>query len=1492
MTEAQIGKMFNCVHPIESDNIWAPVLDDCWGPGAKIKCSAETAPVSEDNTPEIVTSPRPDSGTNGADKTKEKDSAPDPKNSHKHNSSETTDSVKQVKSGELPSTSLELFDLAIRTNSNDLAKEIVNRLYNLKPEGYEDAIRNLAKGDSRAAAPATETAKSTAGDTKEDEKDDRNQKDGPKPVAQNGNGKSPDATTGEASANKSQERVKNSIEVLQKSLGLLTDGAQKAKFGLGACNRQLLQDLEKVWNTEVDIQQNADNKDKEILKDLRLRLGLLKQDVEKVEKDVLLEQATVEKPLTLKVQIACLRIASGDDRSVAQGEKELLEIVRQNPSVQVDPDFTDAAIKAYIQMTAMRRELKLPPWKCSLSPEQLQRDFPSVGSIPSNPLEIMSQANTVLWKDGFDKALPLFSNALDMARKAQPGLELRRLQLFIDGLNLTQKLSEAAANNGDVEILKEKRKNLFDDELEAYDKTQVLKSIEVNIALARIASGRADLLKDGKATIVQWLESDPSLLSNKEFRDSLRGAFVAYRTAAATNDAAAADGKPPANTQPETKFKAKFDVATLYGAPQEDAEIRKYSTDLATDIGLAALLLGSAFLLLRHQRNSYLANRAIQAEFGPKPVEGAPKKVVFRSVDGSNIKERSCDVKGRMPGTDLVVIRDPSARNDWKGRDGIPVSEGFEPKSGKYGDFKRLHVGGTDYFVSKDNKVFVHQKDRLISTREITISNPAEFQKQTATTNSLLDVHTASSVRLMIHAHPPGAPIYANVSKFLNLPEPKIEFAVMDNAVAGYRFGKGIVVMKPDTKYYTSKEALDDRARSVIHEMTHLEQDTLITRKLADDLKVGASFSDKDIEALQEAYKKAFPGPELDADFAKRILALRNGVPLTQGEVARVEKLSKVRTRDLIRKLTVANCDRDIDILNEMDKLLKPTSEKSAPEAKVNTARFYKQFADSPEKFRDLFGTEPSPEVAKIIEQFKTLMDGEVPRPFNVENAREALKTCLEKQYNTLRSGNDAAKAASRGQRAKLSHYLADIGHPVGESIKVRSFLKELNGRDALNFVIGDSPPKDFVEIFHKAMADNTDSWSEENAREIVRRHLANRIRELDKLRSNNYFAIGVEQECWEVTRRNDLAAVELSILRIDGNWLESYELAMKLSGNQTGREISTKIFEVISKRGFSDLSAEQKSKGLNDAVTKLLKEQLPPGMEIPGSVKDVRVKVGDFNQAEVYKHDDGKPVFEIRIPEKMFSSKDGCIDVAAIVYADVYAVAELDVKAGGFKAVSQVGLGPLVRRINAESVRALCAHALANPDIPAFGERGKVPLMVDNLVLLREFHSACKEKCQDELLRLSDKDFKELVEKEIKAQLIAGVPSENAEFLRMLVGSEESLGMLREEFGKLEESATSKSGELEDRSRTGTSASEDRTKNGAGVTPQVLHLHKGSSKTGVVQASRADKKTTDTTAKDGITEKSADKEQSKFEKGRQLGGKLAGLVIAYGFARSLFDDR
>ncbi len=1183
----------------------------------------------------------------------------------------------------------------------------------------------LTEGD---AASPTETDKQEPGNKKEEKtaaQPPADLKGDNKPLVQGNGDGSKIGDPAKDNAGRTQERIKAAIDEIQNSLKPLNSNAQKARVGLQACHRQYLQDLEKCAAVEIEIEQSKAKKTpEEEIKPLRNRLEVLIQIVDDIEKNTILQRALVEKPVTARVQIACLRIASGQDKEIAQGEKELLDIVRENPAVQVDPDFSDAVIKAYLQMTAIRRELKLGPWQCNLTlSDQAQTAPQAVGDSKSNdPIQVMKKADEAFWNEGIEKALPVFAEALEAARKTQPAAEQLRLRLFIDGLNLNCKLADAITNGGNIEQLREQRKDLYGAELEANDRAQILRSIEVNIAFAKIASGRQDLFKEGKAELEQCLQRDPRLMVSKEFRDSLRGAFTAHLQAVEKTKPV---GKPEAKDQTEPEYKTKVDLSVVYAAPvQNDQEVRKYSSDMATDIGLVALLLGSTMWMLRRQRNNYIANRAIRAEFGPVVVEGAPPTVVLKEPTPDGFKESKIQVKGRMPGTDLMVLRDQSARGDWKDHGSISVPEEFDPKAGKYGDYRRLHVDGSDYYVDKRNRVFVYHRDKLYSTREILLSNPANFEKQTSCINSLMHPSTANAVRDLIYAHEPGSPIYEKVSKFLNIPAPKIEFSVFENSNAAYRLGKGIVVMKPDTKFASSKAALIDRARSMLHELAHMEQDTLSIRRLADNLGIGKTCDDKQLEALQKAYNTAYPGHELDGDFARRVLALRNGVPLTKSEEQRADQLMKDSPRDLVKNAIKANCDRDLALVNALHKLL-GTAEVTKNEADINTVKLYKRLSEAPvSRFRDVFGVDPSPEVVKFINQFTSLGEGEVPRSFNVDEAKLALKNCLEKQLQLLHFGDQAPTAKLNAHIVHITECLDDIGAPVRKDpLNVKEFCKRLEKiKDAYDLILGENPPKEIVEIFEKAIAGNTDGWSEEKPRQALRKHLEKRSSEITQLRQLSYFSMGAEQEAWEITRKNDLINMfKGGANRIDQYQLDSYELASKLAGNQNCREIAKKISETMSKPDFVSSTAEQKSKQLTEAVRQLLKEKMShPSNQLPGSLDWVTIKVGNYDKAGLeyiprdIKHG-REPAFEIRIPENMLRTADGCIAATAEIYADFYAVCEFDVSIHGNSSASTLTKGSTLRASNADSLRALVNHSLKSPESPLFGLNDDAAVTVES---------------------------------------------------------------------------------------------------------------------------------------------------------------------------------
>ncbi len=82
---------------------------------------------------------------------------------------------------------------------------------------------------------------------------------------------------------------------------------------------------------------------------------------------------------------------------------------------------------------------------------------------------------------------------------------------------------------------------------------------------------------------------------------------------------------------------------------------------------------------------------------------------------------------------------------------------------------------------------------------------------------------------------------------------------------------------------------------TLLHELGHLEQDTLAIRRLADELKIGKDATAKEIEALKKLHAERYQldvfETETDSAFFETVLKERQGVPLTAGQAARADTM-------------------------------------------------------------------------------------------------------------------------------------------------------------------------------------------------------------------------------------------------------------------------------------------------------------------------------------------------------------------------------------------------------------------------------------------------------------------------------------------------------------------------------------------------------------------------------------------------------------------------
>ncbi len=151
-----------------------------------------------------------------------------------------------------------------------------------------------------------------------------------------------------------------------------------------------------------------------------------------------------------------------------------------------------------------------------------------------------------------------------------------------------------------------------------------------------------------------------------------------------------------------------------------------------------------------------------------------------------------------------------------------------------------------------------------------------------------------------------------DLAKEFNLPLPILRVRSDDPALAWYGDG-GITINRRTAKQAHNKPA--ELIRSVLHELTHLEQDTLIIRRVADILEVGDSVDAQTIEKVKARYFELTAYKVNDALVAD-VLDIRRGKSLEPIQASRADELAQ-SFQDL------ANGEAEAQVLEEEIKSLK-----------------------------------------------------------------------------------------------------------------------------------------------------------------------------------------------------------------------------------------------------------------------------------------------------------------------------------------------------------------------------------------------------------------------------------------------------------------------------------------------------------------------------------------------------------------------------------------
>lgn len=1014
---------------------------------------------------------------------------------------------------------------------------------------------------------------------------------------------------------------------------------------------------------------------------------------------------------------ASILISSGLDGNVRKGEESLISIVKRNPALQSDERFHDLVLRSYLQMASVRAARGLEPW----NPDRAVKAHPEFKStardtkpLPGSksPMDYLQSANEKFWNAGIDEAVKDFDTARATSELQKQSFDKQRMELFVNGLSKNITIANAEVKGNPTEELVTERSAQVDSEKKLAAKSteadEMTQAINVNSAFAKIASGEPKRYDEGMDELRRYLKVHPDAILQKGFQENFDKAMEAR----AEKAKAQKDGEKP--TDGENKDEGKIGYKDLNLAckdlvPKKDPPVEAYAADQITSGALTALGIGLGVAMALRSISRFRENRALNAAHGPKPIEGTEKleDVRLRDVYGRPTEER---VRGTLGSSDRVVVQDATKKDDWKKNKeaGKPVDESFDPAKKKYGEYERLRVDGRDFYVDRENQVFVERKGQMHKTEEIRIVPSKQLEVDKRELPGLLNPKVAESIYTTIYdAMGLESSLYAEAAKKLNVPVPKV--VVGEGQLAGetgYAVGKGMIVATKDMMIVMGS-IKPERTMKMLHEFVHLEQDTLMIRRLADKLGIGKTFSEdgKQQEALLKLYEEKVKSP-LDPEFAKQVLQTRDGRPLSPLEVVRADHLldnyhESTRSKSVERSLRLVEGFADL------------LSDRPAAKPARTAAQFVEAIAKVPSAFKTLFGEEPPAKIRELMDQWKGVPDGEKPKTWNEEQARKVLVDFLTDKLvrSAAAAGTASARESRHGVRAQEA--LINLGGTQPRSAAdICKFL--LAHPESMKVLVGEKPPADLASLVSQWQAvpegEKPSGWNETAAKDLLKRTFENRVSELTKQKDKIYFGDPAEQEAWEVTRRSELAAERPLDWRSRPGYPERFNLATSLSTNVVARQVALDLNALATKAEFVNADAAGKSKMLTEGVRAVVAKTLgsADGAALPGAFADLQVKVGDYAKPELVLLDPqnaGKTnQFEIRIPASMFKTEAGRIDAISSLYADMHLLSELDARARGRDAASLTRVGSIPRSNLQTSLEVVTGMHLTAPDTVTFG--------------------------------------------------------------------------------------------------------------------------------------------------------------------------------------------
>ncbi len=277
--------------------------------------------------------------------------------------------------------------------------------------------------------------------------------------------------------------------------------------------------------------------------------------------------------------------------------------------------------------------------------------------------------------------------------------------------------------------------------------------------------------------------------------------------------------------------------------------------------------------------------------------------------------------------------------------------------------------------------------------------------------------------------------LQAAVNKFANaqgLPEVKVllqEDKFMPGAAAKYV--DGTIILRKSS--LLNPEEAPDLIGNMYHELAHNEQDYLIIRSLADEIRVGAELTTRQILEIKELYAERTGGTLRD-EYLLKAISQRDGYYLSPENTARAKELAEAfKNNAPVGQAWIDAGNTFRTVRGDLKRL---------EEGNDGSFKLIRDIAGNAKHAQRLFGDEIPPDVRVLIDLYQRKVKGE-DIAWPDEKAKEVLTDHITRRmeginverreaYDRYMAGSHEQEAFVIGERARLMAEHSDVPEPRG----------------------------------------------------------------------------------------------------------------------------------------------------------------------------------------------------------------------------------------------------------------------------------------------------------------------------------------------------------------------------------------------------------------------------------------------------------------------------